>query len=102
MSLKVGYEDGTTALLLRHTRPARLTQSRIRAYLVLLTIAAIFSSILPTPWSLFGGNSIRQVAFKSTNPASEWQDNIWPIREQTPWDISTDYHYPRMLEYDVT
>lgn len=36
------------------------------------------------------------------NPADQWQDNIWPLREQTPWDISTDYPFPRLLEYDVT
>ncbi|PCH38468.1 hypothetical protein WOLCODRAFT_64922 [Wolfiporia cocos MD-104 SS10] len=37
----------------------------------------------------------------STDPSSEWKDDIWPIREQTPWDISTDYPFPRLLEYDV-
>ncbi len=35
-------------------------------------------------------------------PAKEWKDDVWPIRQQTPWDISTDYPYPRKLEYDVT
>ncbi|KAJ7668294.1 hypothetical protein B0H17DRAFT_1087605 [Mycena rosella] len=34
--------------------------------------------------------------------APEWMDDVWPISEQTPWDISTDYAYPRVLEYDVT
>ncbi|KAF9025154.1 composite domain of metallo-dependent hydrolase [Hymenopellis radicata] len=29
-------------------------------------------------------------------------DNVWPYREQTAaWDISTDFAYPRTLEYDV-
>lgn len=31
----------------------------------------------------------------------EWKDDIWPLRPQTPWDISTDYPFPRKLEYDV-
>lgn len=34
--------------------------------------------------------------------ATEWEDDIWPLREQTAWDISTDYPFPRKLEYDVT
>ncbi|PBK62923.1 hypothetical protein ARMSODRAFT_997185 [Armillaria solidipes] len=36
-----------------------------------------------------------------TDPAAEWKDNIWPIRPQTHWDISTDFPFPRLLEYDV-
>jgi hypothetical protein len=32
---------------------------------------------------------------------SEWEDNIWPLRPPTPWDISTDFPFPRVLEYDV-
>ncbi|KAF4578451.1 hypothetical protein EYR36_000258 [Pleurotus pulmonarius] len=34
--------------------------------------------------------------------ALEWKDNIWPFREPMPWDISTDFPYRRVLEYDVT
>lgn len=33
--------------------------------------------------------------------AEEWQDTVWPYRQQTPWDISTNYSYPRTLEYEV-
>jgi hypothetical protein len=38
----------------------------------------------------------------NTEPADQWKDNIFPLRESEPWDISTDYPYPRVLEYDVT
>ncbi|EPQ51053.1 hypothetical protein GLOTRDRAFT_118109 [Gloeophyllum trabeum ATCC 11539] len=38
------------------------------------------------------------MALSTTN---EWKDDVWPIRAQTPWDISTDYPYPRKLQYDV-
>jgi hypothetical protein len=31
----------------------------------------------------------------------EWKDDIWPWRPPTAWDISTDFPYPRLLEYDV-
>ncbi|KAF9501145.1 hypothetical protein BDN71DRAFT_1479710 [Pleurotus eryngii] len=34
--------------------------------------------------------------------ALEWKDNIWPFREPMPRDISTDFPYRRILEYDVT
>jgi hypothetical protein len=31
----------------------------------------------------------------------EWKDDVWPIRPQTSWDISTDFPHPRTIEYDV-
>ncbi|KAF7308739.1 Amidohydro-rel domain-containing protein [Mycena kentingensis (nom. inval.)] len=60
----------------------------------LLLAAASLSAFLP---------SLRTNSFSSTpNPTVvEWKDNTWPIREQSPYDISTDYQYPRVLEYDV-
>ncbi|KAG8928329.1 hypothetical protein FRC00_001794 [Tulasnella sp. 408] len=54
------------------------------------------------------------VTTSSRNPASNsiipgikedkaygWKDDIWPIRPQQPWDISTDFAHPRKLKYDV-
>ena len=38
----------------------------------------------------------------TSDPSEAWEDNIWPIRPTTPWDISTDFPHPRTLEYDVT
>ncbi|KZV99128.1 composite domain of metallo-dependent hydrolase [Exidia glandulosa HHB12029] len=35
-------------------------------------------------------------------PADEWQDNVFPFRQPTPWDISTDFPTPRKLDYEVT
>lgn len=35
------------------------------------------------------------------NPADEWQDNVFPLRQPTPWDISTDFPYPRTLSFNV-
>ncbi|TFK34840.1 hypothetical protein BDQ12DRAFT_688936 [Crucibulum laeve] len=76
---------------------------RAVSYLALFTVAVILSSILPTPWSLWRVNSSSNVAFSiaQADPASEWNDNVWPLRSQTAWDISTDFPYPRTLEYDV-
>lgn len=48
-----------------------------------------------------GLNTTRTVV-ENNDPSSQWKDDVWPIREQTPWDISTDYPFPRKLEYDVT
>ncbi|CAA7266376.1 unnamed protein product [Cyclocybe aegerita] len=67
---------------LRKAKP-RLTLRQLLSYLVLLSAAATLSITL------------------LADPADEWQDNIWPLRPPTPWDISTDYAYPRKLEYDV-
>jgi hypothetical protein len=57
--------------------------------------------ILPTPWSLYRSGDVSKLALKVRDPAEDWQVNIWPLRPPTPWDISTDYLYPRKLEYDV-
>ena len=35
------------------------------------------------------------------DPASEFKDDIFPLRQHDPWDISTDFPYPRTLAYDV-
>ncbi|KAK0227971.1 hypothetical protein IW262DRAFT_568411 [Armillaria fumosa] len=59
-------------------------------YLVLVICAASASLL-----------TLRFSTVHTSDSASEWQDNIWPYREQTPWDISTDFPYPRLLEYDV-
>lgn len=59
-------------------------------YLIIIIFAASASLL-----------SLKFSAVHTSDSASEWQDNIWPYREQTPWDISTDFPYPRLLEYDV-
>ncbi|KAF9441331.1 hypothetical protein P691DRAFT_766420 [Macrolepiota fuliginosa MF-IS2] len=103
MPPKPGYED-RAVLLPVYTRPVTKNRSRLRllSYLVLLSVAVTLSTVLPTPWSLVRNTLLRPATFKYVDPASEWHDNIWPIREQTPWDISTNYPYPRSLEYDTT
>lgn len=35
------------------------------------------------------------------DPASEFKDDVFPLRLQDSWDISTDFPYPRTLAYDV-
>lgn len=45
--------------------------------------------------------SISVPQFLHADPAEEWKDDIWPMRQPAPWDISTDYPHPRVLEYDV-
>jgi hypothetical protein len=37
----------------------------------------------------------------SQDPGANWKDDVWPIRQPKQWDISTDFPYPRTLEYDV-
>jgi hypothetical protein len=66
-------------------------------YLLLLSFAAILSTFLPFFRSQSG---FTRVPKPLADP--EWKDNVWPIREQTPWDISTDYAHPRAVEFDVT
>lgn len=70
-------------------------------YVLLFSLAATLSTILPTPWSLYRSGDASRHPLKVSDPAEDWQDNVWPLRPPTPWDISTDYAYPRKLEYDV-
>ena len=82
----------------------RLNIRRVFSYIALFFIAITLSSLLPTPWSILPSTDTSKVAFdvsSAVDPADEWQDNVYPLRAQTPWDISTDYSYPRTLEYDV-
>lgn len=75
---------------------------RLFIYVTLFTFAVVFSSVLQTPWSFFRlNNASKRVKHVKEDPASQWKDDVWPLRPQTAWDISTDYQYPRSLEYDV-
>lgn len=70
--------------------------------LVAATLGFVYLQLLPT---LRNGKRLvltpaptKPLVF---DPADEWKDDIWPIRPPTPWDISTDFPFPRTLEYDV-
>lgn len=72
-----------------------------------LAICAIFvllrtqlpSKFVTTPSRNPTSNSI--ITGVKEDKAYGWKDDIWPIRPQQPWDISTDFAHPRKLEYDV-
>jgi hypothetical protein len=78
---------------------------RIFGTLVLCSAVLTLSVFLPTPWSILRTtNFISKVTPRtvSPDPAPEWKDDVWPLRPPMPWDISTDFPYPRDLEYDVS
>lgn len=75
---------------------------RLVNVVLLASLAVAFSTLLPSPWSILSNRNISENQQSLNDPASQWKDDIWPIRPQTAWDISTDYPYPRQLEYDVT
>ncbi|KAI0831687.1 hypothetical protein BC628DRAFT_1310437 [Trametes gibbosa] len=84
-------------------RPLFVGRSRFAKPALLLTSALLLSTLLPLPWSAEHVLDIsRKPAVAFSDPADEWKDDTWPLREQTPWDISTDFPFPRALEYDVT
>lgn len=75
------------------SRPARL-----------VIVAGIFSALFRVTYTRHSiSRTYERVAnpLSLYDPADEWQDDTWPLRNQTPWDISTDYPFPRSLEYDV-
>lgn len=88
----------------QRTRISRLTKHL--AFFSLLSLAVCASILFPSRWNFLNANRslLRPVpnSYTLADPSSEFKDDIWPLRSQTPWDISTDYPYPRLLEYDVT
>ncbi|KAI0692203.1 hypothetical protein BC835DRAFT_1358056 [Cytidiella melzeri] len=83
----------------RASRSSRLTH----AILLLCAGAALSAFVHSSIWTQQGHAKFVPVAhpLHVANPADEWKDDVWPIREQTPWDISTDFPFPRSLEYTV-
>ncbi len=83
----------------------RAPKTRLVKTALLLSSVALLStlyySVSWTPAGLFTTRVSSQSA-ELADLADEWRDDIWPLREQTPWDISTDFPFPRKLEYDVT
>ncbi|KAF7790973.1 hypothetical protein EIP86_001932 [Pleurotus ostreatoroseus] len=90
---------------------ARASRSRVKLSTRLLRLGGCvvagtaLAAFLHAPWTRNGARSKLERAedpLVAFDAASEWKDDVWPIREQTPWDISTDYPYPRLLEYEVS
>lgn len=78
--------------------------SRAFRVLVLLSAGAALTTIFPALRisSTSQSTSTSAPHTASLDPVSEWKDDVWPLRPPTPWDISTDFPFPRTLEYDVT
>jgi hypothetical protein len=96
------WANPPVGLVQRPPQPAKYLKTI--KLLLLLSSAAALSTVLPTRWSfLESGPRLvsAPLSDKVVDAADEWQDNIWPFREQARWDISTDFPYPRTLEYDV-
>ena len=89
--------------------PQKLWVPSSRLSQALLLVGATVAALLTTSSELSASSILQLVGLNTTaaiaessDPSSQWKDDVWPIREQTPWDISTDYPFPRKLEYDVT
>ena len=62
-------------------------------------MAVVLTHLASTFKSLFTSTDTHTAGV--TQVMDEWKDDIWPWRPPTAWDISTDFPYPRLLEYDV-
>ena len=82
----------------------RAPKTRLVKTALLVSSLALLSTLYPTSWTPTGlfSTRISSQSADLTDPADEWRDDTWPLREQNPWDISTDFPFPRKLEYDVT
>lgn len=82
----------------QRTRLAQLGRSVLIVCVVLQTTSLLHG--------FYRGGVVNHDASSSSSVRSpihtdEWEDNVWPIRQPTPWDISTDFSHPRKLEFDV-
>ena len=68
------------------------------ALLLALSGAAAFVLLRP---HVFSVQEQTATPLRAADPADKWKDDIWPFRQPTPWDISTDYPHPRKLSYSV-
>ncbi|KAH9926124.1 uncharacterized protein B0H18DRAFT_1085078 [Fomitopsis serialis] len=83
-------------------RTSRVARTRLLQAVFLLTLAAALSvTFSGLSASIYHRSSGVQQSILAAAVQDRWKDDIWPIREQTPWDISTDYPFPRKLELDV-
>jgi hypothetical protein len=101
------YEDDKLATyrVVPYTQNRRKFATKFRRFLsvaFILCIALSLSTFVHHPWSSLRFNDVLEKVKDGTDPADSWKDNIWPFRPQTPWDISTDFRYPRAIEYNVT
>lgn len=82
-------------------RPSTLLRSSLLVLSVVLVayLNGLHSS--PTLLKLWPSRTSAAVGGFKEDPAYGWKDDIWPIRPQQPWDISTDFPFPRKLTYDV-
>ena len=87
-----------------HVTYARAPRTRLVKAALLVSSITLFSTLYPASWTPAGlfNSRVSSQSADLADSADEWRDNIWPLREQTPWDISTDFPFPRKLEYDVT
>ncbi len=74
------------------------------ALLVLSFLFYQYYVVLPLAfgaWSRYNSRAVHTLQ-NGWAPADSFMDDIWPIRQPTPWDISTDFPYPRRLEFDTS
>ncbi|KAG8958820.1 hypothetical protein FRC03_008801 [Tulasnella sp. 419] len=71
-----------------------------RPSLIVTSLASVSAALVL--WQFASSLHWKQKALANEkDPALGWKDDIWPIRQQKPWDISTDFEHSRDLTYDV-
>ncbi|KAJ4463331.1 hypothetical protein C8J55DRAFT_444178 [Lentinula edodes] len=93
----MGHKQNIYSPSTKFSNPRRTAITRLIVFALVLVASFLFSTSISSLRGFYSELS----PIQSPNPDSEWQDNIYPFRQQSPWDISTDFPYPRLLEYDV-
>jgi hypothetical protein len=96
------YESELIVTATTTTRQAESRASRFTKAVAFVCAAATLSVLGTSFWTRRDANFLPVTRpAQLADPAAQWKDDVWPIREQTPWDISTDFPFPRRLEYTV-
>lgn len=86
--------------------PSKRWQSLRRGLLLcLLSLVGVyyFHLRVPTPvLELISGPTTSSSSSPSPSSTADLASEIYPLRPQTPWDISTSFPYPRTLSYNVS
>lgn len=94
------------AAAMMQTKSTRTLRSRIFRLIVLISLALALCTFVPLPRGVLRNERSHLLSYPglqtvTVDPAEEWKDDVWPMRPQAPWDISTDLPHPRVLEYDI-
>ena len=83
-------------------RKKQRTRTRLSHWIAaVLSLCIVLQSLRFIPGIVSNFRSSLNTVNATSGPADEFKDDVWPIRQPTKWDISTDFPYPGTIEFDT-